>query len=459
MDTTPLSLSQLGNMVKQAIAVSMPDSVWVVAEIAEFREQRNGHCYLELIEKDATGGQIAARMKANIWAYTYRLLKPYFETTTRQQLMPGIKVLVKATVEYQEVFGLSLNIRDIDPSFTLGDIERRRRQIIARLQEEGVLEMNKELAMPMVVQRIAVVSSPTAAGYEDFVNQLTGNSAHVKYYHKLFPAIMQGEQTEASVIAALDKIYEHESLFDVVVVIRGGGAAADLMSFDSYDMAVNMAQFPIPVLTGIGHERDFTVADLVAHTHLKTPTAVAEFIVGHNQQFVDWLNDASEGLVDLSVLFLNGRKELFAQLSGKVVPAVNRHLALQRNRLVRVADKMHYLGLAFVASQKGRIVRCNDRLLLGTQSKIKLELNRCMKLSGDLSKGVGRLLLHQQQKINHLDELARLSDPRVLLKRGYSITMHNGKVVKSATQLAEGDVLKTIVDQGVITSAVSHLKN
>jgi exodeoxyribonuclease VII large subunit len=459
METAPLSLSQLGNLVKQAIAVSMPESVWVVAEIAEFREHRNGHCYLELIEKDATGGQIAARMKANIWAYTYRLLKPYFETTTRQQLMPGIKVLVKATVEYQEVFGLSLNIRDIDPSFTLGDIERRRRQIIARLQEEGVLEMNKELALPMVVQRIAVVSSPSAAGYEDFVNQLTGNNAHVKYYHKLFPAIMQGEQTEASVIAALDKIYEHESFFDVVVVIRGGGAAADLMSFDSYDMAVNMAQFPIPVLTGIGHERDFTVADLVAHTHLKTPTAVAEFIVDHNQQFVDWLNDASEGLVDLSISFLAGQKELFAQLSGKVVPAVNRHLTLQKNRLVRVADKMHYLGSAFVASQKGRIVRCNDRLLMGTQSKIKSELNRCMKLSGDLSKGVRRLMVHQQQKINHLDELARLNDPRVLHKRGYSITMHNGKVVKSAVQLAEGDVLKTIVDQGEVTSVVLHLKN
>lgn len=454
MGTNPVSLSQLGSLIRQTIALNMPDSYWVVAEIAELREHRNGHCYLELIEKDSTSNQITARMKANIWSYSYRLLKPYFETTTRQQLMPGIKVLVKGTVEYQETFGLSFNIKDIDPSFTLGDIERRRRQIVEQLQSEGVLDMNKELFLPTVIQKIAIVSSPTAAGYEDFVNQLTNNKAGIKYYPKLFPAIMQGEQTEASVIDALDRIFAHEALFDIVAIVRGGGAAADLMSFDSYPLALNMAQFPLPIITGIGHERDFTVADLVAHAHLKTPTAVAEFIIDHNQAFVSSLQEAQSALSDFALGYIDEQKERFINASERVAPAVKRHMDLQKAKLTRYGDKTNHLGQRFVALHKNKLNRLSEKLFYTTETKLKTAIVQCRHHQTTLKKATASFLWRKNNHLKLFDNTAQLHDPVLLLKRGYSITLHNGKAVKSAQEVKPGDLLTTKLGNGELTSRV-----
>lgn len=457
MEITPVSLSQLAAMVRQHLAVAMPDSYWVVAEIAELREHRNGHCYLELIEKDTESNQVTARMKANIWSYSYRLLKPYFETTTRQPLMPGIKVLVKGHIEYQEVFGLSLNIKDIDPSFTLGDIERRRRQIIAQLQDEGVLEMNKELELPTVIQKVAVISSPSAAGFEDFVNQLTKNNDGVKYYLKLFPAVMQGEQTEASVIAALDKVYEHETFFDIVVVVRGGGAAADLMSFDSYALALNVAQFPLPVFTGIGHERDVSVTDLVAHSHLKTPTAVAEAIIGHNRRVVEWLNEAQNALVLSARDLLETEKERFIALSTRLKPAVSRHIDNQKGKLARFADKSTFAGARFVAAQRHRLTRHVEKLLLLTLKRFKHDALMLDYARLHTVKAAKSYLKTQQLKLDHLTQTTKLHDPANLLKRGYSITLHNGKAVKSTVQVKIGDQIITKLSEGEITSHINSI--
>ena len=258
-----LTLSELNERIKEVIEGAFPSSVWVIAEISELKENRNGHCYLELIEKQGT--EIVARSRATIWSYTYRMLKPYFETTTGQLFTQGIKILVQGAVEFHSAFGLSLNIKDIDPIYTVGDMAMQRKEIINRLQTEGVFEMNKELELPLVPQKIAVISSATAAGYQDFMNQMETNEFGFRFYTKLFQATMQGVEAVPSIIYALERIFQYEDFFDAVVIIRGGGATADLSSFDNYDLAFNITQFPLPVITGIGHEKDDTIIDLVAH--------------------------------------------------------------------------------------------------------------------------------------------------------------------------------------------------
>ena len=266
-DKQALSLVELNQRIRMTLEQAFPDTYWVRAEMSDVRENgASGHCYLEFIEKDPRSGQLLAKVRGAIWAKTFRLLKPYFEMETGQRFVSGLKVLVRVTVDFHELYGLSLTVVDIDPAYTLGDMARKRLEIIRQLQEEGVFELNKELPLPLLPRRIALISSPTAAGYEDFMNQLTHNRAGYPFYVKLFPALMQGERTEESVIAALDRIYAHQELFDVVALLRGGGATSDLNSFDSYLLAANCAQFPLPILTGIGHERDDTVVDLVAHT-------------------------------------------------------------------------------------------------------------------------------------------------------------------------------------------------
>ena len=272
------SLLEFNAVLRSAVAGAFPDKYWISAEISELHVNAAGHCYLELIEKDSRGATVA-RQRAMIWAAVYRLLKPYFEQETGYRLAAGIKVLVQVSVSFHELYGMSLAICDINPTYTLGDAARKRAEILRRLTEEGVAEMNRELPVPLVPQRIAVVSSGTAAGYGDFIDQLQNNPYRYIFYPVLFPAVMQGERTEASIIDALNRIYAFADNFDCVVIIRGGGATSDLGSFDSYPLAVNVAQFPLPVIVGIGHDRDETVLDYVAAVRVKTPTAAAEWLV------------------------------------------------------------------------------------------------------------------------------------------------------------------------------------
>ena len=286
MSEKQLSLRQLTLLIKEVVNTSFSNPVWVKAEISELHENRNGHCYLELIEKDVQSHKIVAKLRAIIWDKTYCLLKPYFETATHAELKSGINVLVLVKVEFSEIYGVSLQIIDIDPTYTIGDLEQRRALVIQQLIADGVFEMNKGLAIPIVPQRIAIISSETAAGYEDFCNQLNQNRLGFKFNIKLFKAFMQGDLAENSIIEAMEKIPVQE--FDVLVITRGGGSKSDLVCFDGYDLANNVAQFPIPVIAAIGHERDTSVVDLVAHTRVKTPTAAAEFII--QQVFLYWQN-------------------------------------------------------------------------------------------------------------------------------------------------------------------------
>ena len=406
-----ITLYQLCSSIREAIDYQFPKEVWVRAEIAEFRENRNGHCYLDLIEKQQNSDQIAARVKSIIWSLSYRMLKPYFEAATGRSLSNGLKVLVQVSVEFHEVYGLSLVINDIDPTFTLGDLEQRKREIISQLHETGVIEMNKELFFPTVPQRIAVISSATAAGYGDFVNQLENNPFGIKFYHSLFPATMQGEQAPASIINAFDKIHENIDLYDVVVLIRGGGAAIDLLCFDDFEVAYYITQFPLPVLTGIGHERDNTIADLVAHTSLKTPTAVAEFLIGTVAEFLNQINEYSYTLK----YFV---KEEMDRQTQKIKSFIDRFFSMSNNTT-------------------------------------QVETNNLNSKSKQLVFYTNTYLKNRQKELEYLEKEVNMNDPYHVLKRGYTLTLLNGKTIKQASQLKHGDLIETRFKDGVIRSVVS----
>ena len=383
---------------------------WIQAELSDVRSNTTGHCYLEFIQKDPRSNSLVAKARGMIWNNIYRLLKPYFEESTGQLFTSGIKVLVKVTVQFHELYGYSLTVLDIDPTYTLGDMARRRREILLQLEEEGVLTLNKELEMPVLPQRIAVVSSATAAGYGDFCHQLKHNSGGFFFYTELFPALMQGNQVEESVLAALDCINTRISEFDVVVIIRGGGAASDLSGFDTYLLAAACAQFPLPVITGIGHERDDTVLDSVAHTRVKTPTAAAELLIQR-------VGEAAERLEELSARLQQGAYTLLEQEQRRLVTMQARIPALVHRKLSEA------------------------RFTLLTARK-------------DLSQVTQNLLSRQRHRLELLQQRVADNSPEKLLSRGYSITLKDGKAVTDASLLQPGDQLTTRLLKGEVQSTV-----
>ena len=275
----PLSLSRLNSMVRAAIEEQLPLKYWVTGELSEVRATSVGHCYIELVERDEATGEISAKARGTIWSRVYSLLRPYFLEQTGREFSVGLKVLLQVSVNFHELYGFSLDVCDIEPAYTIGDMARQRMLIVQRLTDEGVINLNKELPFPLLPKRVAVISSATAAGYGDFCDQLNGNLYGFNFRVQLFPAPMQGSKVEEGIISALNAIACDLDSWDVVVIIRGGGATSDLSCFDTYDLANNCAQFPLPVVTGIGHQRDDTLLDIVAHTRVKTPTAAAELLI------------------------------------------------------------------------------------------------------------------------------------------------------------------------------------
>lgn len=296
MTDEPLTLFALNNLVRGALAQGFPTACWVVGELSEVRETTAGHCYIELVERDSVTNEPVAKARGTVWARIYSLLKPYFLEQTGVPFAMGLKVLLKVTVVFHELYGYSLDVCDIEPSYTIGEAARLRKAILERLLREGVLELNKELSFPLLPQRVAVISSSYAAGYGDFCDQLIKNPYGFVFYPALFPAPMQGSKVEQGIIAALDRIAQNVDSWDVVVIIRGGGATSDLSCFDTYDLANNCAQFPMPIITGIGHKRDETLLDAVAHTSVKTPTAAAELLIRAVAAQAAALEDASRAI-------------------------------------------------------------------------------------------------------------------------------------------------------------------
>ena len=432
MENNPLSLLELNALVRRSVQACFPDSYWVQAELSDVRANSSGHCYLEFVQKDPSGNSLVAKARGIIWSGTYFRLKPYFESETGQAFVSGIKVLVKVSVNFHELYGYSLTVLDIDPTYTLGDMARRRREILSRLQQEGVLTLNKELELPELMQRVAVISSPTAAGYGDFCNQLAHNDFGFVFYTRLFPAVMQGEKVERSVISALDRIYREIDHWDVVVIIRGGGATSDLSGFDTYELAANCAQFPLPVITGIGHERDDTVIDMVAHTRVKTPTAAAEFLVNHLRRTAE-------------------RLETFAQCVYQEVPSM---LSRERERLdswmARIPARVQ-MCLQREGFAQERLVK---RLEMSVQACLQSERHRQELCLQRVENALSVRMQVERHRLELFSQRVKTASPDLLLKRGYSMTLKDGKAVTDASLLQPGDVVETRLAKGRFKSKV-----
>lgn len=430
------SLSELNKKVREVLREHFSETTWLIAEISELRVNRNGHCYIELIEKGEGSQNIIAKANAVVWSHTWRMLQPYFETTTQKSLAPGMKILIKGSAEFHELYGYSISIKDIDPTYTIGEIARLKAEIILKLKEQGIFEMNKELTLPLLFKNIAVISSETAAGYGDFLNQLIDNSFDYHFNFKLFPAVMQGDATAASIISALERIYKYERLFDCVVIIRGGGAQSDLNAFNNYDLACNITQFPLPVFTGIGHERDETIADMVAHTRLKTPTAVAEFLINHNTAFEDRLLQYRDHLFELVSEYVSEHNILMESLVHRFDDTVNNYINDENITIQKYLSSSVYRVKLILANKKRMHERISDRLVNSFQQRFQ--------------KSHHKFDLHENT-IQHID-------PSNILKRGFSYTMKNGKAINNISAIAIGDVITTVMNDGRIESKVNNVE-
>ena len=404
-----LTLLELNRLVRGVIEDELPEEYWVEAELSECRESR-GHCYMELIQKDEQTATPVARASAKCWASKWMVVRPYFERVTGQMLRSGLKVLLKVYAQFHEAFGFSWIVTDIDPTYTLGDMVRKRQEIIQKLKAEGVFDLQRELSLPRFCQHIAVISSETAAGYGDFCRQLSENVYGFCFSVTFFPATMQGEGVEKSIIAALNQVYMCADSVDAIVIIRGGGATADLSGFDTLALAENVANFPIPVITGIGHDRDESILDMVAHLHVKTPTAAAAFLIDHLKEVLDIIDNAQERL---------------AYHAQQRLLTLNAQLATLAEALPRL-----------FATVKTR----HDAKLDGLYTSLTLFLER--------------RLTAERYRLQLIEEKTKALDPALLLRRGYSMTMKDGKIVRDAKLLKAGDEIETRLEKGTIKSII-----
>ncbi len=431
MKMKTITLYELNSLVRQTIEIGLPKSYWVEAEISELREN-GGHCYLELIEKDKRYNTPIAKASARCWRQTWGMVKPYFENTTGQQLRAGMKVLMEVYAQFHEAYGFSWIISDIDPNYTLGDMARKRQEIIKRLKEEGVFDLNKQLDLPLFSQRIAVISSKSAAGYGDFANQLYGNQYGYYFEVELFAATMQGEDVERSIIKALNAINDRCDDFDCVVIIRGGGATSDMSGFDALELAENVANFPLPIITGIGHDRDECILDMVSHTRVKTPTAAAALLIDNLHTAERRIDDARQRIANLT----------------------SRKMEVEKLRLSRLAERLPALFGSVKDKQEARLDILQERLF----RLAEIRLSNCENIVGQLEKKISltaeHLLMVEKHRLELLEGRAQNLDPQLLLRRGYSITLVGGKALRDPSQVKQGDKIETRLEKGTIISTI-----
>ncbi len=403
------TLSELLSSVKEALVSSFSLPRWVTAEIGEMHVNRSsGHCYLELIEKGGANGVPSARVNASIWRNTYSLLSAYFRSATGQELCVGMKVLLKVTISFHELYGFSLQISDIDPAYTLGEQELQRQQTITQLKEDGIYDLNKKLPLPIVLQRIAVISSATAAGYRDFMKELESSPFAIQT--TLFQAFMQGDNADQSIIAALEAIAEREEEFDAVAIIRGGGSQSDLSCFNSYELCCNIAQFPLPILTGIGHDKDESVADMVVATALKTPTAVAQHVIHSFEEFYALLVQYSQDIKYHTSKIVGEQKEQLLLNGIKLERAGNKIISENRNKLILLQNQLKERTTHFINSAR--------------------------------------------QTLDTAEKIIYNSAPERILARGFAIVKHNGKAVRDAASLTRTDTVEIRFEKGTTTAQI-----
>ncbi|MEQ9286636.1 MAG: exodeoxyribonuclease VII large subunit [Cyclobacteriaceae bacterium] len=401
-------LLEFNQHIKSILEKNLEKSYWIVAEIGEMNVNQKGHCYMELVEKK--DNYIVAKNRATIWSYTFANLDNWFAGVTGTHLKAGMKVLVNAAVQYHEVYGFSLNIKDIDANFTIGERERKKQETINQLEAEGIIDMNKSIALPLVPQNIAVISSETAAGFGDFMHQLENNPYGYKVHAQLFHSIMQGDNAVESIVQSLHKIYEQEETFDLVILIRGGGAKTDLDCFDDYNLCSHLAQFPLPVVTGIGHERDNTIADLVANTRMKTPTAVAEFIIGGFIDFDSKIDGLSEQILSRSREVLQTNGEYLSNMVHQLKLLSQRHLYENASKLNRLEEALKLYPFQFIKNQRNHL--------------------------------------------NFLEKSMAAADPQKILERGFTMTKVNGQPISKTNKPKAGDKVETTHKSGKFESIV-----
>lgn len=448
-----VSLYELTASIRLAIARALPQTYWVRAEISEGRRNINGHFYCKFIEKNAAGQDIASA-NGIIWAGTYNIIKARFERETGQALAAGIKVLVNVKVNFHERYGLSLVVNDIDPSYTLGDMVRRRKEILAQLAKDGVANMNKEIVLPRPLMRIAIITSETAAGYGDFMNHIKSNGYGFRFNIKLFPAIMQGDKVETSVIATLNCIAAEAANWDAVAIIRGGGAVSDLNGFESYALASNIAQFVLPVITGIGHERDETVIDLVANTRCKTPTAVADFLVSCAQKEVETLGALSLRLQSTATQIVAAQNKRFAYTASRIVPAFSNACKIARLGFDRLLLRIPRAVKEVCAREDTRLQRLAVKTEMLATNATRLQTLELQRRTERLKRAVATLMQANKTRIDTAEKNIKLAGPERMFHLGFSLTTINGKAIVDASQLKPGDTITTRFAKGEAVSRV-----
>lgn len=431
MQKTTLTLFELNSLVRDVLETTLDSLFWVEAELSEAREVR-GHCYMELVQKDIFSATPIARASAKCWKQRWQVLRPKFEGVTGQPLRAGMKVMLQVAVSFHEAYGFAWIVQDIDPTYTMGDMARKRLEIIRQLQQEGVFDMQKELTIPMFAQRVAVISSESAAGYGDFCSQLSNNDYGFKFYPRLFAAVMQGERVEQSVVAALNEINRHADDFDVVVIIRGGGATADLSGFDTLELAENVANFPLPIITGIGHERDESILDMVSNTRVKTPTAAAAVLIDNLVAVLSCINDYER----------------------RVAMRVKQVMDKERRRLDRSAERVPMLFSLVKTRQEARLDRLMSRMVSLVNHNVSTAGHRLQLASANLLPLVERRLERANNELGRLEFRVKALDPQLILRRGYSITLLDNKAVRHADQLKRGDHIVTRLEHGSVKSVV-----
>ena len=453
-----LTLSELSYLIKSTIHSTLSDEYRVIAEIAQINYHVNsGHCYLDLVEKQDV--VIAAKIRANIWAKNYRLIGSNFRKLTGRELQSGMKILALVKITYHEVHGLSLNIIDIDPSYTLGEMALKRRQVIEQLTKEGLIDLNRKIPLPPVLQRIAVISSPGAAGYGDFLSRLDNNPYGYAFTHKLFHALVQGDKAEESIRSALRSCIKSKGMFDAVIIIRGGGSTVDLHCFDSYGLSKEIALSPLPVLTGIGHERDETVADRVAHMRLITPTAVADFLIFRSRDFEDSVDDLRQRLIFRTNTLVAAEKHLLENLLSSLLRQSRDLLrlsfqSLKHNIFALQASSLAALKIPFTHLNfcKGSLKHAAERLLASKSNAVK-EYSQTLLIFPD------HLIAMSRKEVEHAGAKVHLLDPVNILKRGYSITFFKGRPLKDVNTVKKPDIISTRLSNGAITSIVEDIQS
>ena len=445
-----ISLSQLNGLIREALEINFMDEIWLVAEIAEMRIAGAGHCYLDLVEKKED--KIVARIRANIWKFQYERIATNFFNATGSNLQKGMKVLFSVSLNFHEQYGISLVVKNIDPNYSIGDLERKKKEIIQRLTQEKLLQKNSELDLDLVPKRIAIISSKTAAGYGDFMNQISNNNRGYKFETRLFQSVMQGNGVEDSLINNLSLISIKN--YDCIVIIRGGGASLDLAGFDNYNLGKVIANCKLPVLTGIGHERDETIVDIVAHTKLKTPTAVAEFLIGRMQDFEEYYIGLQEALIFFTREKLAQNKIRLKQFSHET--KLNTQKILEKNRvnLAEIKSSIPRIAKSYINTESQKSKKALNRLAILKSNVLNDERTKLLKLDSKIRSYCFQGIEKEKNRVVLLRNTIKLIHPDNVLKRGYAIIIKDGKVLTNKSQMKIGEEVEIKLRDGIKKSKI-----